>query len=161
MSTARVLDPCSASRMMWFDRSNPDAIFGDKRAEEHVLCDGRSLRIHPDLLMDFTALPFPDGRFNVIAFDPPHLFKAGPKSWMAAKYGKLSATWQDDLRAGFAECFRVLAPNGVLILKWNETQIKLRDVLALTPVPPLFGHTTNRSGQTHWVTFIKPKELAA
>lgn len=39
----RVLDPCCGSRMMWFDRQHPDAVFGDKRTEQHVLCDGRTL----------------------------------------------------------------------------------------------------------------------
>lgn len=85
----RVLDPCCGSRMMWFDRQHPDVVFGDKRTEEHVLCDGRTLRIDPDMTLDFTDLPFSDGTFKLIAFDPPHLHTAGPKSWMAAKYGKL------------------------------------------------------------------------
>lgn len=31
---ARVLDPCCGSRMMWFDRKNPDVVFGDRRAEK-------------------------------------------------------------------------------------------------------------------------------
>ncbi len=35
--TPRVLDPCSGSRMMWFDRLSPDVIFGDTRQEEHTL----------------------------------------------------------------------------------------------------------------------------
>jgi SAM-dependent methyltransferase len=43
---------------------------------------------------------------------------------MGKKYGRLNKeTWRDDLRAGFAEAFRVLRPHGVLIFKWNETQI--------------------------------------
>jgi hypothetical protein len=61
-----------------------------------------------------------------------------------------------DLRQGFAECFRVLSPDGVLVFKWNETQVKVRDVLALTPVQPLFGHTSGRRGLTHWYVFMKP-----
>jgi SAM-dependent methyltransferase len=89
------------------------------------------LRIEPDQVLDFRALPFPDGTFKLVAFDPPHLVRAGPKSWLAAKYGKLSADWRDDLRQGFAECFRVLATDGVLVFKWNETQVKLSEVLPL------------------------------
>lgn len=91
----------------------------------------------------------------MIAFDPPHLERAGPKSWMAAKYGKLSENWRDDLRAGFAECFRVLATDGVLVFKWNETQVKLAEVLACTPHKPLFGQVSGRSGMTHWLVFMK------
>ncbi|MBE5528416.1 class I SAM-dependent methyltransferase [Laribacter hongkongensis] len=156
LESKRVLDPCSGSRMMWFDRQHPETVFGDKRKEQHVLCDGRTLRIEPDVMMDFTSLPFDDETFNLVAFDPPHLHTAGPKSWMAAKYGKLSENWREDLSKGFAECFRVLASNGVLVFKWNETQVKIRDVLALTPVQPLFGHPTGRKGLTHWYVFMKP-----
>jgi SAM-dependent methyltransferase len=50
------------------------------------------------------------------------------------------------LRLGFAECFRVLRPGGTLIFKWNETQVPLKEVLALTPHKPLFGHPNGRKG---------------
>ncbi|MER1940617.1 class I SAM-dependent methyltransferase [Castellaniella sp. FW104-16D08] len=165
----RILDPCCGSRMFWFDRQHPDVVFGDIRRETIVVTDNsrgnasgtRTLQIDPDTVMDFRALPHPDGAFNLVAFDPPHLVHAGPKSWLAAKYGKLSDNWRDDLHQGFAECFRVLASNGVLVFKWNETQIRLQDVLALTPVQPLFGNATGRRGQTHWLVFIKPVEVPA
>ena len=153
----RVLDPCCGSRMFWFDRKNDDVIFGDKRSENHVLCDGRTLRIEPDVLLDFTELPYGDSSFKLVVFDPPHLKYAGKTSWMLAKYGKLSLTWQQDLQKGFAECFRVLDENGVLVFKWNETQVKVREVLALTKIQPLFGHLTGRKGLTHWYVFMKPK----
>ena len=152
----KILDPCCGSRMFWFDRQNPDVLYGDKRTEEHVLCDGRTLRIEPDVTLDFTDLPFGDGSFKLVVFDPPHLHTAGPKSWMAAKYGKLTGDWREDLRLGFAECFRVLARDGVLVFKWNETQVKVREVLALASVAPLFGHLTGRKGLTHWMVFMKP-----
>ena len=45
-------------------------------------------------------------------------------------------------------------PGGVLIFKWSEVQVPLRDVLALTPERPLFGHPTGGRGSTHWVTFM-------
>ncbi|ESK53842.1 hypothetical protein F990_03122 [Acinetobacter tjernbergiae DSM 14971 = CIP 107465] len=32
-------------------------------------------------------MPFNDGQFNLVVFDPPHLFKAGKKSWLALKQG--------------------------------------------------------------------------
>ena len=92
-----------------------------------------------------------------MAFDPPHLERAGPKSWLAAKYGKLGTDWRKDLRAGFAECFRVLKPEGVLVFKWNETQVKLKEVLALTLHQPLFGQVSGRTGMTHWLVFMKPE----
>ena len=161
----RVLDPCSGSRMMWFDRQNPDVVFGDRRSETIVVTDRshgnasgtRTLRIEPDVLFDFRALPYADGTFKLVAFDPPHLVRAGPRSWLAAKYGKLGQDWRDDLRQGFSECFRVLATDGVLVFKWNETQVKLREVMALTPHRPLFGNTSGKKAGTHWMVFMKPE----
>ena len=159
-----VLDPCCGGRAMWFDKADPRALFGDRRCETITVTDRshrddgtRVLRIEPDALMDFRALPFPDDSFSLVAFDPPHLVRAGPKSWLAAKYGKLGADWRDDLRAGFSECFRVLRPSGVLVFKWNETQVKVREVLALAPHQPLFGQVSGRTGMTHWLVFMKPE----
>lgn len=79
------MDVCCGSRMFWFDKQNQLALFCDKRQESHVLCDDRSLHIHPDLQADFTNLPFPDASFHLVMFDPPHLVKAGNKSWLAKK----------------------------------------------------------------------------
>lgn len=117
---------------------------------------GAWLAVEPDQIMDLTHLPFPDDSFNLVVFDPPHLNSAGPKSWQAAKYGKLPKEWRPLLEAGFTECFRVLAANGTLIFKWNETHISLREVLSLTNVKPLFGQTTTVNLKTHWVVFMKP-----
>lgn len=154
----KVLDPCCGSKMMWFDKEDQRCLFGDLRTEEHFLTDRqytRHLEIKPDIKLDFRDLPFEDNTFKLIAFDPPHLVRAGQKSWLALKYGKLGQDWKEDIKQGFAECFRVLQPGGVLIFKWNEDQIRTEQVLALIPNKPLFGHTTNRRKQTIWVTFMK------
>lgn len=161
---AQVLDPCCGTRMMWFDKMDQRVLFGDQRRETVTVTDNsrgnasgtRTLHIEPDALMDFRALPFPDGRFRLVSFDPPHLVQAGPRSWLAAKYGKLGPDWRDDIRQGFAECWRVLASDGVLVFKWNETQVKLREVLPLAPAAPLFGQVSGRAGMTHWLVFMKP-----
>ena len=150
-----MLDACCGSRMFWFDRENPDALFQDRRNEEHVLCDGRELKIKPDVVADFTEMPYPDETFYLVVFDPPHMTTLGANSWMAKKYGRLTGDWQDMIRAGFGECWRVLKPGGTLVFKWNETDVKLKDVLALAPVAPVFGHTTGRQAKTIWATFFK------
>lgn len=148
-------DVCCGSRMFWFDRENPNALFQDKRSEEHVLCDGRELKIRPDVVADFTEMPYPDETFYLVVFDPPHMTTLGANSWMAKKYGRLTGDWRDMIRAGFGECWRVLKPGGTLVFKWNETDVKLNDVLALAPVAPVFGHTTGRQAKTIWATFFK------
>ena len=47
---------------------------------------------------------------------------------------------------------RVLDDYGVLIFKWNEEQIKLREILKAIEHKPLFG---DRRSKTHWVVFMK------
>ena len=93
----------------------------------------------------------------MVVFDPPHLFKLGSNSWMAKKYGKLPSEWKDYLKEGFSECFRVLKPEGILIFKWNEYQIKTKEILKLTEVKPLFGNISGKRSNTHWICFMKEK----
>ena len=150
-----ILDPCCGSRMFYFDKTNPLVLFGDNRSEEHILCDGRKLSIHPDVIMDFTQLEFADRSFKLVVFDPPHLKRAGKTSWVGKKYGILNNEWQTQLTAGFAECFRVLDDFGMLIFKWNETQIPVSKILALTPYKPVVGHKSGRRSNTHWICFMK------
>ena len=165
MTAPRVLDPACGSRMMWFDRADPRAIFGDCRAETVCVSDrshgnangSRVIIIEPDTLMDFRALPFPSGSFNLVIFDPPHLVRAGHRSWLAVKYGKLGDNWREDLRQGFAECFRVLLPHGILVFKWSEVQVPVRDVLALTPHKPLIGNRRVGKDKAHWLVFMGPR----
>ena len=111
--------------------------------------------IEPDVLMDFRQLPVADGAFRLVVFDPPHLARAGVDSWMRAKYGMLTSDWREDIRQGFAGCFRVLEPEGILIFKWNETQVLVSELLALTNEKPLFGHKSGKREKTHWIPFMK------
>lgn len=132
-------------------------MFCDIRKEDHILCDGRKLEIKPDRLCDFRNLPFKDQSYQLVVFDPPHMDSLGKNSWMAKKYGRLSENWQIDIREGFSECFRVLKVGGILIFKWNETDIKVSEILKLTPVEPLFGHLSGKRSNTHWICFMKTK----
>lgn len=150
-----VLDPCCGSRMFYFDKSDPRVDFCDIRDESHILCDGRQLNIKPDIQSDFRDLPFDNESYHVVVFDPPHLKNVGPNGWQGKKYGILSDDWKNDLRQGFAECFRVLKPNGVLVFKWNETQIKISEILPLTEHRPIIGHRSGKQSLTHWVLFMK------
>lgn len=151
----RILDACCGSRMCWFDKYNPDAVYMDIRKETDTLCDGRTLEVNPDVVGDFRKMPFENDSFNVVLFDPPHLVKLGNTSWLAKKYGRLFPTWEDDIKQGFDECMRVLKPNGVLIFKWNEQQIQTDRIIEIVGQKPLFGHTSGKGKHTIWMTFIK------
>jgi len=146
-----IIDVCCGSKMFWYNKNHPNAIFMDIRELEDTLCDGRKLIIKPDIVGDFKNIPFPDNIFKLAVFDPPHLVKLGENSWMAKKYGKLSDEWKD-IRQGFRECMRVLEPYGILVFKWNEEQIKIRDVLSAIDYKPLFG---DRRSKTLWMVFMK------
>ena len=151
----RILDACCGSKMFWFDKENEDVLFADIRDESHVLCDGRDLEIKPDVQIDFRDMPFSDETFKMVVFDPPHLKSLGKNSWLAKKYGRLFPSWKDDIAQGFSECFRVLEPNGTLIFKWNEDQIKVSEILELCEHEPLFGHKSGKQANTHWIAFMK------
>ncbi len=153
----RILDATCGTQAMWFVKNNPLVLYVDKRMEtfESSLPGRKPWVIKPNIICNFVALPFKDNTFHLVCFDPPHMNSLGKNAWMAKRYGRLFPDWESDLHGGFEECFRVLKPNGILIFKWNETDIKLSKVLALTPEKPLFGHTTNHKKTTHWMTFIK------
>ncbi|MFT8319309.1 MAG: SAM-dependent methyltransferase [Bacillus sp. (in: firmicutes)] len=138
--------------MFWFDKQHEDVVYMDNRQLSDTLCDGRQLIVAPDIIADFRNMPFEDNSFYLVVFDPPHLLKAGEDSWLAKKYGKLGQDWQRDIAAGFNECMRVLKPNGTLIFKWNEDQIRLPAILKAIDAKPLFG---NRRSKTHWLVFMK------
>ena len=73
---AKILDVACGSRMFWFDKNHPDAIYMDNRKLQTTLCDGRILNINPDILGDFTNIPFDDNMFYLVVFDPPPFKKS-------------------------------------------------------------------------------------
>lgn len=112
----------------------------------------------PDIIADFTDLPFEDNSFYLVVFDPPHLITGVETAWLSKLYGRLPDDWRDVIRKGFEECWRVLKPNGTLIFKWNEVQIPTREVIKAIGHDPLFGHRSGKKSQTHWMTFFKNEE---
>lgn len=157
----KILDACCGSKMFWFDKQNNDVLFIDKRRETVTAKDSsnkkgiRVIDVNPDVVADFTEMPFEDESFYMVVFDPPHLKTLGETSWMAKKYGRLPHNWKEIISKGFDECMRVLKPNGTLIFKWNESEIMANEVLNIIPYKPLFGHTTGRQSKTIWMAFMK------
>jgi SAM-dependent methyltransferase len=154
-----VLDACCGGRAFWFDKQDSRALFVDKRQGVFPIVreSPRSpVVVNPDWCGSFTAMPFPSDTFDHIIFDPPHIIESSASGNVAKTYGVLRGEWREELRGGFAECFRVLRPGGTLIFKWNELHIPVNEILALTPNKPLYGHRSGKASKTHWVAFIKP-----
>ena len=157
-----ILDACCGGRTIWFTKEHPNALYIDNRTEKKGLAPsshhrgGYSFEVKPDQIMDFRSMDLPDNSFKLVVWDPPHLKTLKETSIFYKKYGCLNAeTWQSDLRAGFNECWRVLEDYGVLIFKWNETEISQKEVLSKFKVKPLFGHTTGSKSKTRWFCFMK------
>lgn len=161
----KILDATCGSRSMWFDKNHPSAVYMDCR-EEHGTSiwkstkndSVRTLDVEPDVIADFTDMPFPDNTFHLVVFDPPHLIKIGENAWLKKKYGRLPQDWTRLIHDGFWECMRVLKPYGTLIFKWNEFDIPTRDIIKAIGIEPLFGHRSGKAMKTHWLCFMKESE---
>ena len=162
MGVPPVLDATCGSRMIWFNKDNPLALYVDKR-ELHTEAiwtssNGKSTRycsVEPDVIADFTKLPFPDNTFYHVVFDPPHLTTLSETAWLCKKYGKLDKNWKTVIHDGFTECMRVLKPFGTLVFKWSEYEIPVREVIKAIGCDPLYGNRSGKAGKTHWMSFIK------
>lgn len=151
-----IIDLCCGSKMFYFDKNNKNVLFCDNRELDDVLCDGRELHINPDYICDFRNLPFDSETFSLAVFDPPHILNGGETGWQIKKYGKLNKeTWQEDIKKGFDEGMRVLKTNGVLIFKWNETDIPVSKIIKILGKEPIFGHRVGKLNKTHWLCFMK------
>ena len=161
MVTAQILDACCGGRMWWWDKAHPLAVYMDVREAPRGAVGALTGRPEwnpnwecaPDVIGDFRAMPFDDESFQLVVFDPPHV-RGESGGINGLKYGALHpATEQDDLRRGFVECWRVLAPGGTLIFKWADD---LKRVQPHFPATPIVGTRTPRGGQTRWFVFYKP-----
>ena len=159
-----ILDACCGGRMWWWDKEHPLAVYMDVReapAGSVGELTGRpewnpNWSCEPDVLASFTAMPFADESFQMVVFDPPHVVreKQPPEGINGLKYGALPKdTADDDLRRGFAECWRVLRPGGTLIFKWAGD---IKRVKPHFPATPIVGTRVPRGLQTWWLTFYKP-----
>lgn len=163
----QVLDATAGGRHMWHDEL--------KNAERVVYTDRRSVSkgelehqpgwsCVPDVLADNRNLPFVDGTFDLIAFDPPHRVTDGGMETLSGvieqKYGALRAeTWQSDLRESFLELWRVLRPGGTLTFKWADNHKSHTSVLACCSEAPLYGVTTQKdSAVVKWWVFHKERD---
>lgn len=164
-----ILDATCGGRSMWIDgqKENGKTLYIDKREREsgYLGQDGRTYSVEPDEVQDFRDLPYDDGTFNLIVFDPPHKVLSNGMEQLTGimnkAYGALHAeTWQEDLKAGFKELFRVLSIGGTLVFKFADSDRDFEEVISLAPKDPLFGTTTakRKETETRWYVFYKEAE---
>lgn len=142
-----ILDATAGYRMMHVDKENPYVLYIDQRKE-----------VNPDEVLDHRNLPFPDKRFKLIIYDPPHRTTKDAPKWVVRDYGGLiPETWQSDIKKSFAELWRVLQDDGVLVFKWNDHQYPIEQLYPLFPTKPVIQQTTTNgtSSDTFWVLFMK------
>ena len=150
-----ILDMTCGGRMMWHDKTHPDTVYMDRRIfHTGTLKYQPGFSVIPDIQADYSQMPFKDGVFNLVVFDPPHA-EIPDGSIIATKYGRLFGDSLTSVADGLWEGWRVLAAGGTLVFKWAETSYSLKEVLDLFSVPPAFGHVTAKSGKTKWVSFHK------
>lgn len=157
-SAPEILDACCGGRMWWFDKKHPLALYMDKREAPMGSAANRpNWKCEPDLLGDFRSMPFADESFRLVVFDPPHVVNNVQSGHVTVMYGGLQPeTEQDDIRRGFAECWRVLAPGGTLVFKWAGALDRVKPYF---PATPIVGTRVLRAGSglgTRWFIFYKP-----
>ena len=90
-SNKKILDVTCGGKSIWFNKNHPNAIYADKRTE-HITNIWKSGEhtcfVHPDVMCDFTDLPFDDNQFALVVFDPPHLINVGENSWMCKRQSR-------------------------------------------------------------------------
>ena len=151
----KILDACYGSKMFWYDKHEPHTTYIDNRSEKSEVKDRQYIRdivVNPDIIADFRKLPFKNNEFDLVIFDPPHLIRAGKKSWLKLKYGCLPKNWAPYIKAGFDECMRVLKPTGTLLFKWSNNQVSFNKVFSVIGQKPILG---DHRGSTRWSVFIK------
>jgi SAM-dependent methyltransferase len=153
-----ILDACCGGRMFWENKEHQSAIYQDIRIDELPLMEkyGLSFTVKPMVVGDFRKMPYRDGVFKMVLFDPPHLC-LNKTAWMAKKYGTIKGMdVESDLNRGFLECWRVLRDFGVLIFKWNDQSVDISVVKKTFPaVPIIYKKIGTKGKRTYWYVFMK------
>jgi len=172
-----IIDATAGNRTMWTKKDSEDILYTDME---------RRLEIPPNLFCDSRHMPFRDNVIDTIFWDPPHMWgvynrtfampnkklqrKILPnKKSMDPYYGVDKYSNKQGLISYMfyaqKEFRRILKPDGLLWLKWNECSISLRSILvtlsAFTELMRIRQHAHKNPMGTHktfWVVMIQKKE---
>lgn len=151
----KILDMSAGNRAIWIEKQYPDAIFVDLRQV-----------VRPDIVADTRRLPFADGIFDLVVFDPPH-HAFNDRSVMSKTYGAISTVaMKETISVSAIEAARVSKPGALMALKWNDGDYKLGKALELIGRNwlALFGHqvstkmkrpSRNQWSSTYWIMLLR------
>jgi hypothetical protein len=101
------------------------------RPQNLTACDLDPTKSPEGRSIDFTALPWDDGYFAAVVFDPPYKLNGTPDESIDKRYGVHQSTrWQDRMaliERGVYECARVL-DYGYLLVKCQDQVVSGRKV---------------------------------
>ena len=146
--SATILDATAGNRRLWNKREDSRVLWIDIEPE---------LEIKPDILLDCTNTGFESGRFNLVVFDPPHMWgykkneiafstpssKVAKEKWpdwygvrdAHGYYGADKYQTKEELMEFIfnseKEFHRILRDEGVLLLKWNDRMGLLEAVIQI------------------------------
>jgi len=138
-----ILDACCGGRQIWFQKEQENTIFLDIReVEKGIIKLQPNFCIKPNIIGDYRDLPFPDKSFKLVVWDIPHIMGKKINGIIQTKYGYLDKdNYEEDLKKGFDEIWRILDDYGVLEFKYADI---------------IFGTITKKGvNNTFWVCFMK------
>ena len=157
-----ILDATCGTRGTWYDKYNEDTVYLDRRfIKNGKTRHGRNLKIIPDIVADNRFLPFKDGIFDMVYYDPPHIIENKEKGQLQQLYSVLKpGEWVQSIYKATREFLRVLKMGGFVVFKWSERDRSLSRVINMFPseLKRLFGTASRISSKgfkTWWIVFRK------
>ena len=165
MNEKKIIDVCCGGKMWFYNKSKSNVLFVDCREEEKGFIDEigcKNYEVKPDILADFTNLPFENESFFKVVCDPPHKIKID-SGLIHKKYGNLGENWKEKMALMFDECWRILKINGTLIIKWSDVDIPPREILRCfknwEERIDVSTHTKKGVNNTYFFSFFKDQEV--
>ena len=157
----KILDCFSGNLSTWFDKdyAKNNVVKNDIRKDLTLEKMGQKIKIVADYDYNIFAenTIIDGGDFNLIYADPPHLITTS--GIMFKTYTDLNAyqllTVEQDLINMLNNLNDNLSANGVVLIKWNNTDFSLRPLFKKSKLKLLFGTTNYKKTETYYYVAIK------